>query len=161
IVDMPDQEAIMKAKASQSSLKKRLQQKLMAVHTIDDALQGHHLENTASNPTYVVPVRRSQSEDEDDDDGDEDYEDEDSSMSSKNRKGRQVQMHNRLARAHQPYDDGGGAGEGPSSLASLVPEHEVPHRTQSEIILTGAEHESVPLNVHPPRGQPRRTGDRP
>ncbi|KAG0354620.1 hypothetical protein BG005_006333 [Podila minutissima] len=170
IVDMPDQEAAMKAKTSQSSLKQRLQKKLMAVHTLDDALQGHHrLENTASNPTYVVPVRRSQSEYEDDDDDDED-EDEGSSKSSKNRKGaRPVQMHHsRLARAHQPvrdeddeYDDGGGAGEGPSSLASLVPEHEAPHRTQSEILLTGAEHEHVPLNVHPPRGGPPQTGDRP
>ncbi|KAF9336581.1 hypothetical protein BG006_008147 [Podila minutissima] len=170
IVDMPDQEAAMKAKTSQSSLKQRLQKKLMAVHTLDDALQGHHhLENTASNPTYVVPVRRSQSEYEDEDDDDED-EDEGSSKSSKNRKGgRPVQMHHsRLARAHQPvrdeddeYDDGGGAGEGPSSLASLVPEHEAPHRTQSEILLTGAEHERVPLNVHPPRGGPRQAGDRP
>lgn len=167
IVDIPDLEANTKAKVSQSSLKKRLQKKLMAVHTLDDALQGHHLENTASNPTYVVPMRRSQSEDEDDDD-DEDYEDEGSSKSSKTRKGRQVQMHRRLAKAHQPvqdgddeYDDGGGAGEGSSSLASLVSEHEAPHRTQSEIILTGTEHESVPLNVHPPRGQQRQTGDRP
>ncbi|KAG0337216.1 hypothetical protein BG000_005687 [Podila horticola] len=169
IVDMPDQEAAMKAKTSQSSLKRRLQKKLMAVHTLDDALQGHHLENTASNPTYVVPVRRSQSEDENEDD-DENDEDERSSRSSNNRKGgRQVQMHHsRLARVHQPvrndddeYDDGAGAGEGPSSLASLVPEHEAPHRTQSEILLTGAEHEPVPLNVHPPRGGPRQAGDRP
>ncbi|KAG0031570.1 hypothetical protein BGZ81_000982 [Podila clonocystis] len=170
LVDMPDQDAAMKTKTSQSSLKQRLQKKLMAVHTLDDALQGHHLENTASNPTYVVPMRRSQSEDEDEDDYDEGDEDEDSSRSSKTRKGgRPVQVHHsRLARAHQPvrdnddeYDDGGGAGEGPSSLALLVPEHEAPHRTQSEIILTGAEHEHVPLNVHPPGGGPRQAGDRP
>ncbi|KAG0098226.1 hypothetical protein BGZ93_000771 [Podila epicladia] len=169
IVDTPDKEAVMKAKTSQSSLKQRLQKKLMALHTLDDALQGHHLENTASNPTYVVPVRRSQSEFDDDEDDDDEDEDESSSKSSKNRKdGRPVQTHrSRLARAHQPvrddddeYDDGGGAGEGPSSLASLVPEHEAPHRTQSEIILTGAEHEHVPLNVHPPRGGPRQAGDR-
>ncbi|KAG0346944.1 hypothetical protein BG004_000472 [Podila humilis] len=181
IVDLPDSMQDAKNKANHTSLKQRLQRKLMAVHTLDDALQGGHnlLENTASNPTYVIPMRRTQSDDEDDDDDDDDdgdYEDEDEGR-SRSSKGKQKSLPAHIHRTKQAtkqrkvmsmdddeYDDGAvddGAEDGEADdvssqgASSRLLHHEAPQRTQSELLLSSLEHEPVPLHVHPknPRRQ--------
>ncbi|KAF9429844.1 hypothetical protein BGZ94_009240, partial [Podila epigama] len=100
---------------------KRLQRKLMAVHTMDDALQGIHQENTVSNPTYVVPVRRSHShddhniEDEEDEGEGEEEEDEGGRLLSREelvKSRRPIQLHGKSTRARyqrvpvDEFDDG-------------------------------------------------------
>ncbi|KAG0306138.1 hypothetical protein BGZ98_002907, partial [Dissophora globulifera] len=65
--EIPERATTLPTKLSQSSLKRRFQEKMAVVHTMDSALKAHHAaeENDASHPMYLRPPGRIRSKDDD------------------------------------------------------------------------------------------------
>ncbi|KAF8936994.1 hypothetical protein BGZ58_003429 [Dissophora ornata] len=133
-------ERTLPTKSSQSSLKRRLQQKQAAVHTMDDALKTHHTleENNASHPMYVRPPSRLESDDPLYSTDGEEAEDIVKPMGPLHHTQRHVQQ-----TSHQQHVQ------------------QQTRRTHSEIIVSREPHEQVPAHAYPPHSapeQPRQQG---
>ncbi|KAF9185997.1 hypothetical protein BGZ51_002297 [Haplosporangium sp. Z 767] len=135
-------------KDSNLSLKRRLQQKMAAVHTMDDVLKSRQRleENNASHPVYVnPPAPRRDSEDEDEGEADEENDD------------------------HDQGDDGDyGQDDGRSTLSTAGSHrqlryhqdhhrqysHDTLRRSQSEMLVMSIPREMAPQQGHPPHQSP-------
>ncbi|KAF9112551.1 hypothetical protein BGX27_003186 [Mortierella sp. AM989] len=130
----------------QSSLKRRLQQKLALIHTMDDVLKSHQkVENNASHPLYVrASGPRLEEED------DELYESDEERV--------ETEIKNITPVHHQSLDVPSSSSRQQWDIYEHHADirehhtdiHEHPQRTQSEIVLPTVPHESMPLHVHPP-----------
>ncbi|KAI7829628.1 hypothetical protein BC939DRAFT_441306, partial [Gamsiella multidivaricata] len=128
IAEHPHLAGPVRRKSSYSSIKRRLQQKLAVVRTMDDVLKTHQMieDNNASHPIYIKPPGRRDSEDDELYDTEEDEED---LMKT-------VTVHH----AQRPSPD--------------QPEHL--RRAHSEILLRSIPHNPIPLHtlpVHPSPGE--------
>ncbi|KAG0267609.1 hypothetical protein BG011_002917 [Mortierella polycephala] len=151
-VQDPESKGVLRNKGSNSSLKRRLQQKIAAVHTMDDVLKSRQRleENNASHPVYVnPPAPRRDSEDEEEGEVDEENDDHD-------------------------QDDGGdyGRGDGPSTLSTAEAHRPLQHhqrhhqhhhqqssrgalqRSRSEMLVMSIPREMTPQQGHPPHQSP-------
>ncbi|GJJ72861.1 hypothetical protein EMPS_05219 [Entomortierella parvispora] len=179
VVEMPDPMGGSLVKDTQALLKRRLQQKLAVVHTMDDALKSHQAreENNMEHPIYVQPHARIKSSAtttttittsssssygghsqqvssrwrrDSDDDGLYDDEDEGDEVSTL-----QGDVPRRKPSASHPQLEPAESHQiethPPTTGTSSSGAPEVtPRRTQSEILLSEVPHEPVPLHVHPP-----------
>jgi len=180
VVEMPDPAGGAQGRDSQTALKRRLQQKLAVVHTMDDALKSHQAreDNNTDHPIYIQPHARtkssatttttisssssnygghsqqvsSRSRRDSDDDGLYDIEDEEEGGEVLAMQGH---VPKRRPSASHPQLEQATPYEievhpHQQPVAGTSGSDVAPRRTQSEILLTEVSHEPVPLHVHPP-----------